>query len=243
MKGIGEKKIVFRGHGSLSTAIDRRELVGAMPERARRVFLLSPADASGARARLLLNGASQLELAVRLRNGGAPLGEVFAFASSLYFRGKLAYAQRFAAAPDGVPGVLVITVSRGLLRPDTVLSAAEMEEMTRGEVHHENENYLAPLVRDARRLHKQLNGSVEVVLLGSIATPKYVKPLLEIFGEQLMFPAEFVGIGDMSRGGLLLKSFREGVELKYVRILGAKLSTAGAKRTQVESAKARQKAS
>src|SRR5262249_14896179 len=160
------------------------------------------------------------ELAVQLRNKGAPLGEVFAFTSSLYFRGKLAYARRFAAAPQGVPGVLVITASRGLLRPETVLSAAELEEMTRGEVHHENESYLVQLVRDARRLNEQLNGSTEVVLLGSVATPKYVKPLLEIFGERLMFPAAFVGIGDMSRGGLLLKSFREGVELQYVRILG-----------------------
>jgi hypothetical protein len=243
MKGSGEKKIVFRGQGAFSTASDRRELVGATLERARKVFLLSPADASGARARLLLNGVSQLELAVRLRNGGAPLGALFAFTSSLYFRGKLAYAQRFAAAPDGVPAVLVITASRGLLRPETVLSAAELQEMSRGEVHHENEKYLAPLVRDARHLHGQLNGSAEVVLLGSIATPKYVQPLLEIFGERLMFPADFLGIGDMSRGGLLLKSCREGVELKYARILGAKLSSAGAKHTPEESSKRRQTAS
>ena len=38
-----------------------------------------------------------------MRDGGAPIGEVFSFLSSLYFRGKLTYAQRFAAPPTGVP--------------------------------------------------------------------------------------------------------------------------------------------
>jgi len=126
--------------------------------------------------------------------------------------------------------VLVITTSRGLLAPDFVVSVADLEEMKGGEVHHENESYLAPLVRDARRLLEHLDRSAQVVLLGSIATPKYVKPLLEISGERLVFPAEFVGIGDMSRGGLLLRSFREGVELKYVRLLGAEVSSAEGKR-------------
>src|SRR5438477_13153763 len=62
--------------------------------------------------------------------------------------------------------------------------------------------------------------SCEIVLLGSIATPKYVEPLLGIFGERLLFPSEFVGRGDMSRGGLLLRCLREQVELKYVPVNG-----------------------
>jgi hypothetical protein len=59
------------------------------------------------------------------------------------------------------------------------------------------------------------------VLLGSIASPKYVDVLLDIFGNRLRFPRDFVGRGDMSRGGLLLRRAREGVELEYARIAGA----------------------
>ena len=62
---------------------------------------------------------------------------------------------------------------------------------------------------------------LRVVLLGSIATSKYVEPLLEVFGDRLLFPAEFVGRGDMSRGGLMLRSARAGAELTYVPVAGA----------------------
>jgi hypothetical protein len=79
------------------------------------------------------------------------------------------------------------------------------------------------LERDARRLCKLLGKNCEVVLLGSVATPKYVEPLLAIFGDKLIFPAEFAGRGDMSRGGLMLRCVREAVELKYVPIAGGKL--------------------
>src|SRR5438552_2421090 len=60
-----------------------------------------------------------------------------------------------------------------------------------------------------------------IVLLGSIATPKYVDPLLEIFGERLLFPAEFAGRGDMSRGGLMLRCVSAGVQLTYVPLASA----------------------
>jgi hypothetical protein len=71
---------------------------------------------------------------------------------------------------------------------------------------------------NARRLHKQLGKDCEVVLLGSVATPKYVEPLLAIFGDQLVFPTEFAGRGDMSRGGLMLRCVRENAELNYVSL-------------------------
>src|SRR5262249_8544354 len=57
--------------------------------------------------------------------------------------------------------------------------------------------------------------------LGSIASPKYLKVLLQIFGDRLRFPIDFVGRGDMSRGGLLLRKAAEGVELEYVNVAGA----------------------
>ena len=55
---------------------------------------------------------------------GAPLGDVFSFVSGLYFRGKLAYARRFAQPPDppdpvAAGGVLVITPNAGLRAADT----------------------------------------------------------------------------------------------------------------------------
>jgi len=60
-----------------------------------------------------------------------------------------------------------------------------------------------------------------VVLLGSIATGKYSDILMEIFEDRLFFPIEFVGRGDMSRGGLLLRRVREGRELEYQPVRGA----------------------
>jgi hypothetical protein len=60
------------------------------------------------------------------------------------------------------------------------------------------------------------------VLLGSIASDKYVDLLLEVFGERLLFPAEFVGRGDMSRGGLMLRCATAGVEMSYLPVAGAK---------------------
>jgi hypothetical protein len=67
-------------------------------------------------------------------------------------------------------------------------------------------------------LAQSLPPHAEVVLLGSIATPKYVDPLLSVLGERLLFPRAFVGRGDMSRGGLCLRAAREGSELDYVAV-------------------------
>ncbi|MGH7608057.1 MAG: hypothetical protein ACREME_12035, partial [Gemmatimonadales bacterium] len=57
------------------------------------VFLLSPASCAGTRAQMLLQSRTSpltARLAAPGGEGGAPLGEVFTFMSSLYFRGKLA---------------------------------------------------------------------------------------------------------------------------------------------------------
>jgi hypothetical protein len=187
-------------------------------QRANRVFLLSPANAAGKRAQLLLREAATFGLAQRLRNGGLALGEAFSFISGLYFRGKLAYASAFAAPPDGAPGVLVITACAGLMSPAALITRTDLCEISAAPVEASEPRYRIPLERDARRLCKQLGDDCEVVLLGSVATPKYVEPLLAIFGERLVFPSEFAGRGDMSRGGLMLRCVREGVELDYVSI-------------------------
>jgi hypothetical protein len=57
--------------------------------------------------------------------------------------------------------------------------------------------------------------------LGSIATGKYVDLLLEVFDGRLLFPLEFVGRGDMSRGGLMLRCAADNIELEYAPVRGA----------------------
>ena len=189
--------------------------------RAKRVFLLSPANASGVRGRLILNKNARFDLALRLRRDGLPLGELFSFISGLYFRGKLAYAQAFAQVPPGMPGALVITPCRGLLPPEQVVSIRELREMLRVPIEPSNPRYRRPLERETRILADLAGEGCEIVLLGSIATPKYVEPLLPILGERLVFPAEFVGRGDMSRGGLMLRRARDGMQLNYIPVATA----------------------
>jgi hypothetical protein len=191
---------------------------GAVPPR---VFLLSPASASGARCRSLLAPGADFELARRVRARGAPLGEVMSFLSALYFRGKLTYAERFAAPPARAPGVLVITAGRGLLAPDTSITRTDLVAFAGVPIDGGEPRYAEPLRRDARRLRARLPAEAEIVLLGSIATPKYVEPLLAAFGGALRFPGDFVGRGDMSRGGLLLRAASAGVELDYRPVVGA----------------------
>jgi hypothetical protein len=192
-----------------------------------RVFLLSPANCGGPRARQVLSPRASFALAQQLRSrGGAPLGELFTFVSGLYFRGKLTYARRFACPPDAGNaivgcGVHVITPNAGLRDPDTRVTHAAVCGFAGADVHPDNAAYRRPLERSARSLAREIGVECDVVLLGSIASPKYVDVLLEIFGSRLKFPIEFVGRGDMSRGGLLLRKAAEGVELEYVPVAGA----------------------
>jgi hypothetical protein len=177
------------------------------------VFLLSPASCAGTRAQMLLKSQTS-PLAARLANGGAPLGEVFAFMSSLYFRGKLAYATTFGRA-------FVITPGRGLLPADVLIRLEDLRQMASVPVDEAVPAFRDPLVRDAARLRQGIAAEDRVVLLGSVATDKYVGPLLDVFGDRLLFPATFAGRGDMSRGGLLLRCARTGVQLDCVAVRGA----------------------
>lgn len=186
------------------------------------MFLLSPARSDGRRAKMLLNPRATFPLAVRLREpDGAEIGEVFSFLSKLYFRGKLTYARAFAGGELQPPPVLVITADRGLVPPETRLRRDDLEEFCQVDISSGDERYLGPLRRDITALATQLPDNANAVLLGSIATGKYVDALLDAFGPRLVFPADFVGRGDMSRGGLLLRSARDGRELSYVPVEGA----------------------
>lgn len=180
--------------------------------RSASLFLLSPAYCGGRRAGYLLREGSQLALARQLVDGTLTLGEAFSFMSGLYFRGKLAYARRFGDA-------LVITPTRGLLPPDALVTAEILREFAGVDLLVHEARYRAPLDRDLQHLDRTLDPSVRVVLLGSIATGKYVDALTSVFGPRLCYPAAFVGRGDMSRGGLLLRSVADNHELDYAALV------------------------
>jgi hypothetical protein len=185
-----------------------------------RVFLLSPAHLGGKRATLLLREEARFPLAVRLRGPeGVALGEAFSFLSGLYFRGKLAYATRFARPPAGVAGVQVITASRGLVAADTPVSPDILRAFGSVDIRADDPRYRGPLLRDIA--HLAGHPDLELVLLGSVATGKYVDVLLDVVGERLLFPTDFAGRGDMSRGALLLRMARQGRELAYEPVAGA----------------------
>jgi len=187
-----------------------------------RVFILSPASCAGQRARFLFNERATFTLARSLHGpGGLSLGEAFAFMSGLYFRGKLTYARAFASPPPGAPGVVIITPCDGLRRPDERVDVARLRRFAGVPIDAREPRYRDPLLRDAHALGKAVGAHCELVLLGSVASGKYVDLLGTVFGDRLRFPAEFVGRGDMSRGGLLLRCVAAQSELQYVPVAGA----------------------
>ena len=191
------------------------------------MFLLSPANCGGVRAKMVMAPHAQFSVARQIRSeDGAAIGDVFSFVSGLYFRGKLAYARRFARPPDpsdpvAAGGVLVITPNAGLRSADMRIGRESFEAFARASIDVRNPAYRQPLEQGARALLAAVGPECDVVLLGSIASGKYVEVLQPIFGERLVFPPAFVGRGDMSRGGLMLRCVLAGVELEYVPIAGA----------------------
>ncbi len=192
--------------------------------RQRRIFLLSPASCGVKRAALLFNLQADFTIAQRVRSAeGAPLGEVFSFLSGLYFRGKLNYARAFENPPPRrASGVHIITPTDGLCSPGVMVTLRDLERFATVPIEAEESRYRLPLESDARRLATKIGPRCDVVLLGSVATGKYVDVLEPIFGERLVFPREFVGHGDMARGGMLLQRAASGVELAYIPVSNPK---------------------
>jgi len=176
-----------------------------------KIFLLSPAHCGGKRASYLFNDQATFELARKIRTpAGATIGETFSFLSGLYFRGKLAYANHFG------PGAYVITTDRGLVPVHRQITVDDLRAMGDVELHPDNESYCVPLKKSAKQLSRQLPADAQqVILLGSVASGKYVDILCEIFGSRLYFPSDFAGRGDMSRGALMLRAVRDNHELTY----------------------------
>ena len=186
----------------------------------RRIFLLSPASCGGKRAALLFNEKAEFDIARRVRQQpGAPLGDVFSFLSGLYFRGKLTYAREFQNPPPRrAAGIQIITPTDGLYSPGSLVTLKDLERFAAVPIDAEESRYRYPLERDASKIAERIGPKCEVILLGSVATGKYVDVLLPIFGERLVFPKEFIGSGDMARGGMLLQRAASGVELTYIPV-------------------------
>ena len=170
---------------------------------------------------MLLRPNATFELAEKLQRGSVSFGEIYSFISGLYFRGKVAYAHAFADAPSAVPSALIIVPGLGLVPLDTPVSSDQLTTIGSVSIESDNRAFRTALVRDAQQLDQSAGPTCSFVLLGSIASDKYTEPLLEVFGERLIFPAEFVGRGDMSRGGLMLRAASSGVELSCIPVVGA----------------------
>jgi hypothetical protein len=177
-----------------------------MPPPTRR-FLLSPARLDGVRGRWLRSARSRGLTARRLRAAELPIGEAFAFISGLYFRGKLAYARRFAPARGEA---LVIAPGFGLVDLDWPLDSGRVRRMHAVGVDLSRSAYRQPLAAAAAALDAD-----RIVFLGSLATGKYLDVLAPLLGERLLYPRAFVGTGDMRRGSMLLRAAQAGEELEY----------------------------
>jgi hypothetical protein len=171
---------------------------------------------SGLRGRHILENGGKSSLRERLAASGMELGELFASISGLYFRGKLADARRYGSTACSVCGAYVITSCGGLLPPETRIMLDRVREICAADIDCANASYRTPLERDLRQLSNSAPAGCDFVLLGSIATSKYLEPLLRILGDRLFFPEEFIGRGDMSRGGLLLRCVEAGRQLTYI---------------------------
>src|SRR5262245_51220137 len=113
------------------------------------VFLLSPAYCGGRRAQSMLRPGATIDVAARLQAGTLTLADAFTFCSGLYFRGKIAYARAFAQTRECA---FVITPTRGLQPPDTIVTADVIREFAAVDIASDDSRYRVPLDRDLNAL-------------------------------------------------------------------------------------------
>lgn len=182
------------------------------------VFLLSPANVSGTRARQMLSPRAMSAAALAYRSpDGVKIADAFTFMSALYFRGKHAYARAFSVEHPRIGHTaFVIAPGYGLVPLDWRLDKERMKKLARTKVDIRSRAYTSSLRKSCQELALQLDDDDIVVLLGSVASGKYVDVLHPIFGDRLRFPGIFAGMGDMQRGSVMLKAAAAGRELEYV---------------------------
>jgi hypothetical protein len=192
-------------------------------ESPHTIFLLSPANLGGRRAAMVSNPRAGFEVAQRLRSpSGARLADVFSFISGLYFRGKATYTAAFGRSPPGVPAGMVITPCEGLLSLDEPVTLDQLCRWAAVPIHENNRMFTDPMVEHAADLERAHGATARIVLLGSVASNKYVRPLTRVFGDHLLFPTDFIGRGDMSRGAVMLRAARAKMELAYQPVEGTR---------------------
>jgi hypothetical protein len=170
---------------------------------------------------MVFNPGASFEVAQRLRSpSGARLADVFSFISGLYFRGKATYAATFGRSPPGVPAGMVITPCEGLLSLDEPVTLERLSRWAAVPIHENNRTFTDPMVEHASDLERAHGATARIVLLGSVASNKYVRPLTRVFGDHLLFPTDFIGRGDMSRGAVMLRAARAKMELAYQPVEG-----------------------
>jgi hypothetical protein len=180
-----------------------------------KIFLLSPANMRGPRGKQLLTRCARLQAS---RTLAVTIEDAFIYTSSLYFRGKMAYAKQFVVAPAacGGEGIYIIAPGYGLVRPNWPIALPKLQRLSQVPVDSRVKDYRQPLVKSARALARKLPADTKVVLLGSLMPGKYLHVLRPIFRERLIVPQKFIGMGDMRRGALLLRAAFCGQELEYV---------------------------
>ena len=116
-----------------------------------------------------------------------------------------------------------------------MVTVKDLERFAAVPIDADESRYRYPLEVGAQRLAEKIGPQCEVVLLGSVATGKYVDVLEPIFGNRLLFPKEFLGHGDMARGGMLLKRAESGIELTYIPVSNPeRLGTRATKKARAE---------
>jgi hypothetical protein len=137
---------------------------------------------------MLLREQADFDLAVKLRQGTATIGEIYTFMSGLYFRGKMAYAEAFRAAPPGIPPGVVIVPGVGLVPPETAVDVGQLRTVADVPVDEGNHVYRSALLRAARLLDEYAGSACSYVLLGSIASGKYTGRSLRFLASASCFP-------------------------------------------------------
>ena len=95
----------------------------------------------------------------------------------------------------------MIVPGHGLRPPETVFSPEQLRATAHIDVDEDNPVHHDALLAAAASLDRATGHQCSFVLLGSVASAKYTTALLKVLDHRLLFPAEFVGRGDMSRGG------------------------------------------